>query len=145
MSAKIIVGLDDGGSGGRVLAYARKLAALLGQCELILVHVVEWSPFSFQTPEDNAERHQRRDEEIEEAVAKILTPAVEALERDGIAARGLVRHGQVSEVLSAVATDEGADQIVIGRSTKDGLAERVFGSSADDLVRNASVPVTVVG
>lgn len=145
MSAKIVVGLDGQGSGSRVLSYAKQLASLIGQCELILVHVVEWSPFSFQTPEENAERHHKREEEIETAFAQVLNPAVKALEDEGFAARGVVRHGKVSEELDRVAADEGADQIIIARSTRDGLAERVFGSSAENLVRNASVPVTVIG
>lgn len=145
MSAKIVVGLDGGGSKCRALPFARKLAGLIGQCELIVVHVVEWSPFSFETAQDNAERHKRREEEVASALEQIVTPAVQALNDQGISARGLVRHGQVSEVLDQIAVEEGADQIVIARSTKEGLTERVFGSSAEKLVSTASVPVTVVG
>lgn len=144
MSAKIVVGLDGGGSGNRAASYAKKLASLIGDCELILVYVIEWSPYSFQTPEENAERHKRREEEIGAALSRIVTPAVKALEGEGFAARGLVKHGHVAGLLDRIAVDEGADQIVIGRSSQDGIAERVFGSTATNLVMNASVPVTVV-
>ena len=53
MSAKLIVGLDGDSSGERALTYAKTLAKLIGACELILVYVIEWSPYSFQTPEEN--------------------------------------------------------------------------------------------
>ena len=145
MSTRIVVGIDGGGPRNRAVSFARKLASLVGECELILVHVIEWSPFSFQTPEENAERHKRREEEIEEALASVVAPAVKALQDDGITARGTVGHGRVSEVLDRVAVDEEAFQIVIARSSHENLAEKVFGSSAENLVRNANVPVTVVG
>ncbi|MDG2005438.1 MAG: universal stress protein [Novosphingobium sp.] len=145
MSAKIVIGLDGGGSGNRAVSHARKLATLIGDCELILVYVIEWSPYSFQTPEENAERHNRREDEIGAALARVVTPAVEALQKDGIAARGLVKHGHVAKLLNRIAAEEAADQIVIARSSEDGIAERVFGSSTANLVMNASVPVTVVG
>jgi len=145
MSAKIVVGLDRGGTAGRALAHASKLAALIGDCELILVHVIEWSAFSFQTPDENAERHKRHDEEIAAARSELVDPAVAGLKAEGFAARGVVRHGQISEVIDAVAVEEGADQIVVGRASDEGLAERLFGTSTEKLVGTASVPVTVVG
>lgn len=145
MGTKIVVGLDEGGSGNRAVSHAKKLASLIGDCDLILVHVIEWSRYSFHTPQENEARHKRREEEIEAAFAHVLTPAIEALEKEGIAARGIVRHGHVARSLDSIAKEEGADLIVIGRASESGIAERIFGSSASHLVMNASVPVTVVG
>jgi len=145
MSAKIVVGLDGSGSGSRAVAHARKIAGLIGKCELILVYVVEWSPFSFQTPEENEERHKRREEEIKMAMDRVVTPAVSALKKDNIEARGIVRHGDVADLLDAIAVEEGADQIVVARTSEGGFKQRIFGSSTANLVMHASVPVTVVG
>jgi nucleotide-binding universal stress UspA family protein len=145
MTAKIVVGFDGSEPGNLALSYAKKLASLIGEGELILVYVVEWSPYSFLTPQENAERHKRREEEIAAAFARIVNPAVEALQGEGFAARGLVRHGHVAKILNQIAVDEGADQIVIARSSQSGLSEWVFGSSATNLVMHASVPVTVAG
>jgi nucleotide-binding universal stress UspA family protein len=145
MSARIVVGLDGSEPADRALAYAGKLALLIGDCEIVGAHVVAWSPFALQTAEENAERHKRREEEIAEATRTILDPALEPLRRKGCKVRGTVWHGEVAEVLDRIAGEEGADQIVIGRSAKAGLAERVFGSTTESLVRNANVPVTVVG
>jgi nucleotide-binding universal stress UspA family protein len=145
MSTKIVVGLDGSEAGNRAVSYAKKLGSLIGECELILVYVIEWSPYSFQTPEENAERHKRREEEIGAALKRIVTPAVKALKSDGITARGLVKHGHVADLLNKIAVDEGADQIVIARSSERGVVQRLFGSSTANLVMHASVPVTVVG
>ena len=145
MSKKIVVGLDGSGSGARAVSYASKAATLIGACEVVLVYVIEWSPFSFQTPEENEERHKRREEEITTAMDRVVTPAVEALKKDGISARGVVRHGDVADLLDAIAVEEGADQIVVARASDHGIKQRIFGSSTAHLVMHASVPVTVVG
>ena len=145
MSTKIVVGLDGSGSGSRAVAYAQKLGSLIGECELILVYVVEWSPFTFQTPEENAERHKRREEEIKMAMDRVVTPAVEAAKKAGYSARGIVRHGDVADLLDEIAVEEGAAQIVVARTSETGIKQRIFGSSTANLVMHASVPVTVVG
>ena len=70
---KLVIGLDGHSSGEHALAFASDLATKTTGCELIVVYVIEWSPFSFQTAEENAERHKRREEEI--AVAdEIVVP-----------------------------------------------------------------------
>ena len=46
--------------------------------------------------------------------------------------------------LDKVAKAEGAEQIVVARSSEGGFVNRVFGTSTVNLVLHASVPVTVV-
>lgn len=145
MSAKIVIGLDGSGSGERAVAYAKKQAKLIGTCELIAVYVIEWSPYSFQTPEENDQRHKRREEEIAAASSRVVAPAVDALKADGFTARGVVKHGDVADLLNSVAVEEGADQIVVARTSEGGFASRLFGSSTANLVMTATIPVTVVG
>lgn len=145
MTMKIVIGIDRGGADSRGVVYAKSLAKRIGNCELIVVHVIEWSPYSFQTAEENAERHKRREQEIETAQARIVQPTVDALVADGFKARGIVRHGNVADLLDQIAQQESADQIVVSRTSDDGLVRRIFGSVAANLVMHASVPVTVVG
>ena len=57
MSTTLIVGLDGEGSGDRAIAFATNMAKLIEGAEILVVYVIEWSPFSFQTAEENAERH----------------------------------------------------------------------------------------
>ena len=144
MTAKLVVGLDGEGSGERALAYAKRMAKLIGKCELLVVYVIEWSPYSFQTPEENAERHKRREEEISKAMERVITPALESLKAEGFKARGLVRHGHVADALNAVSVEEKADQIIVCRSSEGSLKKRIFGSATANLVMGASVPVTVI-
>lgn len=107
--------------------------------------MIEWSPFTFQTAEENATRHKRREEELALANTRIVEPAVEALKKAGFNARGLVRHGDVAETLNAMTLENGGTQIIVGRASSDGFAKRLFGSSTQNLVMHADVPVTVVG
>jgi nucleotide-binding universal stress UspA family protein len=144
MTTSIVIGLDGHKSGERVLDYGKRMAELITDCELLVVFIVEWSPYSFQTPEENAERHKRREQEISTAQERVVQPAVEKLEKAGIKARGIVRHGNVAEILNLVAKEEKVEQIIVGRSSGKGLASRIFGSSTSNLVMSAEVPVTVI-
>jgi len=144
MTTKLLVGLDGHGSGERALAYGETRAKLIGNCTLLVVYVIEWSPYSFQTAEENAQRHKRREEEISTAMSRVVQPALDSLKEKGITAEGIVRHGNVSDTLESIASSSSADQIIVGRSAETGLSQRIFGSSTANLVMQASVPVTVV-
>ncbi|MGB7243624.1 MAG: universal stress protein [Sulfitobacter sp.] len=145
MTEKIVIGLDGTDTGERALAYAKKLASKIDASELLAIYVIEWSPFTFQTAEENEQRHNRREEEIELATSRIVEPAVTALKKAGFKASGLVRHGDVAETLNKLTVENGGTQIVVGRASSDGFAKRIFGSSTQNLVMHADVPVTVVG
>lgn len=144
MKAKIVVGLDGHDSGQRALTYARRQAEMIGECELIVLYVIEWSPFSFQTAEENAQRSKRREEEISLAKERVVEPAVASLKEEGLTASGLVKHGDVADTINRVAKEHKANQIVVGRASDGGMARRIFGSSTSNLVMSADVPVTVV-
>jgi nucleotide-binding universal stress UspA family protein len=144
MASKIVVGLDGSSGESRAVKFAKRQAKQIGDCELVLVYVIEWSPFSFQTPEENANRHLRREEEISQASSRVVDPAVSALSAEGHKARGIVKHGNVADLLDEIAVAEGAEQIVVARTASNSLSQRVFGSAASNLVMHASVPVTVV-
>ncbi len=144
MTTKLVVGLDGHASGERALEYARRLAELIGACEIIVAYIIEWSPFSFQTAEENEARHKRREEEIQTAFERVVNPAIEKLSGSGMTVRGVVRHGDVSDALIAISTEEKAEQIVVARTSEGGFAKRLFGSSTSNLVMSSPVPVTVV-
>lgn len=145
MTVKIVIGLDGTETGERALAFATDLASKIDACELLAIYVIEWSPFTFQTAEENEQRHKRREEEIKLATSRIVDPAVKRLKEAGFSASGLVQHGDVAETLNRLAVDNGATQIIVARASSDGFAKRFFGSSTQNLVMHADVPVTVVG
>lgn len=140
----IVVGMDGSSSGEKALAYAKRLSRLIGDCELVLAFIIEWTPYSFHTPEELAERHKRREQEIEQAGAHVLTPAAKAAEGEGFRVRTVVRHGDPAQLIEAIAVESDAAQIVVGRTGERGLRERIFGGVTGKLVAAASVPVTIV-
>ena len=145
MSAKIIVGLDGSEAASRALAYAKRLATLIGkECTLELVCIVEWSPYTFQTAEENANRKKLRQDELNKANERVIQPALDSLKADGINAEGKVLHGKAAHLLNSLAVEKNAEQIIVARSSEQGLSARVFGSVTANLVMSASVPVTVV-
>lgn len=145
MTTKLVIGMDGQGSGDRAVSYARDLAERIGDCELLVAYVIEWSPYSFQTAEENAQRHKRREEEISMAKERIVDPAVTSLTSAGMKASGVVRHGDVAQTLNSICEKEGGHQIIVCRSSEGGFATRIFGSSTANLVMSATVPVTVIG
>lgn len=144
MTVKIVIGLDGTDTGERALAFAKDLVSRMDDAELLAAYVIEWSPFTFQTAEENAQRHKRREEEIELAMGRVVTPAITSIQEAGFKVSGLVRHGDVAETLNRIALENGATQIIVGRASADGFTKRIFGSSTQNLVMHADMPVTVV-
>jgi nucleotide-binding universal stress UspA family protein len=145
MTTKIVIGFDGTDTGERAIAFAKDLASKTDGSELLVIYVIEWSPFTFQTAEENEKRHKRREEEIELARTRVVEPAVEKLRAEGLTASGIVRHGDVAETLNRLTVENNGSQIVVGRTSADGFTKRIFGSATQNLVMHADVPVTVVG
>lgn len=143
MTNTLLVGIDGSEGGKRAVDFAAVRAKFAG-ARVIVAYVIEWSQYSFNTPEENEVRHKRREEEIERARAQILDPAVAALKSSGIEVEGMVRHGHPAQVLCSLAKETGAAQIFIGRRGLSRLEVLLFGSVAGSLVQMSPVPVTVV-
>ncbi|WP_099827204.1 universal stress protein [Oceaniglobus indicus] len=141
---KIVVGLDGSEASKRVLDVVTRQARIIGDVEIIACYVIEWSPFSFQTAEENEVRHKRREEEIAQARERVLDPALKQMRDAGLNVQGRVRHGDAADILDRIAVDEGASQIIIGRLGNRGLVERIFGGVSGRLIAASSVPVTIV-
>lgn len=140
----LIVGLDGSDAGKRALDFATTRARLIGDCRIVLVYVIEWSPFTFQTAEENEKRHVRREEELELARERILAPALKTAQADGMAVEGIVKHGDVADILESLAKQNDASQIIVGRVGQRGIKERLFGGVTGRLVAASSVPITII-
>mgnify|MGYP000140700022 FL=1 len=143
MSHKIVVGYDGSDSSRAALDFATEVTKAQGG-SIVVAHVLEWSPYSFLTPNEIEERHMRRKEELSRAEEAILAPALAGLKDSGLDVSTALRFGQVAATLSRIAKETGADQIVIGRNGEPGFGSRVFGSVAISLAQAAPVPVTIV-
>jgi nucleotide-binding universal stress UspA family protein len=143
MNKVLLVGIDCSNCSNRALQYAADRAEVLNS-QLIVVHVVDWSPYSFNTAQENAMRHKRREEELERARAEIIDPIVTGLTEKKIFARGVIRHGHPAETLHEVAEEFGATNIIIGKTGSSRIKSQLFGSVASTLVQISKIPVTVV-
>lgn len=143
MSDLFIVAYDGSAAGHRAVQFAAGQARAQG-AELLIAHVLEWSPYSFLTPQELQDRHKRRNEELARAKSAILDPVTAELAETGLTIRTTIRYGHVTEILSAIAKEEGARQIFIGRTGHSGVAARIFGSVTGALAQMAPVPCTIV-
>ncbi len=143
MSNKLLVALDGSDCGKRALS-AAVAQAKLTNASLLLAYVIDWSPYSFHTPQELEERHKRRESEIERANDSVLGPEISALEAEGLTVETVVHHGKIAETLVRLAKENGATQIYAGRSGESRVHTAIFGSVTAALVQTAEVPVTVV-
>ncbi len=143
MSHKIVVGYDGSKGAQAALDFAVEMARGQGG-SIIVAHVLEWSPYSFLTPNELEERHKRRREELERAEKAVLAPVMESLKDSGVEAITALKYGHIAETLTTITKDQGASQIVIGRTGHSGLSARLFGSVAGSLAQASPVPVTIV-
>ncbi len=115
-----------------------------GGAKVIVAYVIEWSPYSFNTAEENEQRHKRREEELEKATSSIISPVEDRLKKLGLDVESIVRHGHPAKTVAELAVSKDAAQIFIGRTGETGLKSMLFGSVAANLVQTSTVPVTVV-
>jgi nucleotide-binding universal stress UspA family protein len=143
MSLVFLVGIDCSQCGERALDYAAQRARAQ-DARLVVAHVVEWSPYTFSTPQENEQRHKRREEELKRAHAEVVDPIVRRLREEGVNAEGVVRHGHAATTLNSIAEEIEATNVVIGRKGTSRLKLALFGSVVSNLVQIVKVPVTVV-
>ncbi|GGL44601.1 universal stress protein [Phycicoccus endophyticus] len=139
----VVVGVDNSDASTRAVEFAVERAQH-NDWRVVLVHVIPWTPYSFQTPSENEHRHREKAREVAAATEQILAPMADIAERAGVSHEELVHHGKPSETITDVAAETGAVHIIVGRTGDGGLREAVFGSVASRLVQHAHLPVTVV-
>lgn len=141
MSAVILVGVDKSDASRRAVEFARERAAEIG-ARVVLAHVIPWSPYSFTTPEENENRHVRREAEIAAANEQILAPL--SAVTGAVVCETVTRHGHPAEGLVSLARERDATHIVVGRTGESRLRTVFFGSVPSQLIQLSDVPVTVV-
>jgi nucleotide-binding universal stress UspA family protein len=138
----LVVGVDRSDASRRAVELARDRAAETG-AELVLAHVVPWSPYSFTTPEENEKRPVQREEELAAARDQVLEPLVR-LVGDSVPVSVVAAHGHPAEMLNDIAREHGGAPLIVGRTGESRLRALFFGSLPAQLIQIAEVPVTVV-
>lgn len=137
-----VVGVDGSASSRRAVEFAARRAAA-NDGRVWLVHVVDWSPYTFTSVQENEQRHARREEEIK-AANEGLAPLVEVARNAGASVETEVRHGHPADTLVRIAHEHRATHILVGRTGQSRIRSMVFGSTPSHLIQVADVPVTVV-
>lgn len=141
--ATVLVGVDQSEGSTRAVEFATERAKR-NDWTILLVHVINWSPYAMTTNAENAERHKERKKEIELAERNVIEPMRQIVEAAGVPVETLIRHGRPSDTIIDLSVTHHVVHIVVGRLGDSGLREAIFGSVASRLVQHATVPVTVV-
>ncbi len=140
---EILVGVDRSEQSRRAVEFSAERAHQL-QRSVLVVHVIPWSPFSFNTPEENEHRSTRRAEEIAAATDQIVEPMAAIVRERNVEVETLVQHGDPVDTLIDIANQRQSNHIVLGRTGDSRLKRALFGSIPSQVVQHATVPVTVV-
>lgn len=145
MYQRILVPVDGSTTSNRGLQEAIRLAALTGG-RIRLLHVVD--ELSFALAMNGYVGYAGNwMEDLQKDGARVLADALAAVTAAGIAV-DTVQHdnfeGSVHEVITAEAIDWPADLIVLGTHGRRGVGRLVLGSSAENVLRYATVPVLLV-
>lgn len=143
MLNKYLVAVEGSEGSRRAVAHAIERAKT-SNAELLLVHVIDWSPYSFHTPEELSARHKRREAELTQARDVILAPTAKLVASAGLPFTMEVRHGKGAETLASMAKEHDVAQIIAGRSGESGVSSMLFGTTSAKLVQISSVPVLIV-
>ena len=127
----------DGEEGARqATEHAIELADQLG-ARLHIVSVSEDGPHSTEKQDEMRTDH-------ENEAAQAVEEAKSAASARGLDVSTTVSHGVPQEEIVAVAETNSIDLIVMGTHGRSGLDHLVTGSVAEEVVRNAPVPVLTV-
>lgn len=134
----VLVGHDGSDAASEAVQYAARLAKKLD----LPLHVLRaWGMTNAPTPKSAHPGYVPPLTDYEAAVRKELAADIDALNLD-CDVRLHVVHARPSKALLAAAT--GADLLVVGRRGGGGFRGLGFGSTADQVVRHATVPVVAV-
>lgn len=141
--SEILVGVDRSDHSRRAVEFA-VAHALERTGSVAIVHVIPWSPFSFNTPTENEHRHAQKEAEIAAATEQVIDPLAGLVREAGVPLEVVVTHGDPVDTIIKIAEERHSDHIVLGRTGDSRVRQAIFGSTPGHLVQEAPVPVTVV-
>lgn len=134
----VVAGIDFSGVSRPVVQAALKLATIDGG-ELHLVHVLPTpaNPIAGGSPADRKLHSADRIDQARQAMGRLAAEVGPST----IRIVGHLRVGKPDEEIAQLASDLGADLIVVGTHGQTGVERLVLGSVAETLVRHAPCPV----
>ena len=138
---KILCAVDLSDHSELVAEYAATMAKSLNASVLVVYTAPSLSQYvGFHVPPNT----------IENFVGEIVTGAEESMQAfmeknfAGVDAKSLVLVGYAAEEILNRANEENADMIIMGTHGRKGIDRILFGSVAEKVVKNASMPVLTI-
>jgi nucleotide-binding universal stress UspA family protein len=136
---RVLVALDGSTAGEAVMKLLMEIAGPLDMT-IMLLHVLE--PISSPVTDggvvlDDLEGRRCEAEEY-------LAPIAAALRWQSVNTSWAIRHGRAADEILAAAKESGADMIAMATHGRTGLGRLLFGSVAEAVLRQASVPVFMI-
>ncbi len=138
---KIMCAVDLSEDSKPIAAYAARMAKALGASVLVIYAAPSLSQYvGFHVPPNT----------IETFVDEIISGADENMKAfvaenfQGVEAEGKVLVGYASEEILRHSVEDGCDLIIMGTHGRKGIDRILFGSVAEKVVQNSTVPVLTV-
>jgi nucleotide-binding universal stress UspA family protein len=141
MTKKIVCPVDFSAGSERALNKAEELARLLG-AEVELLHVYQLPVLAL--PDAPVTVSPTFVADLTHRAERAIEPLREGLKARGITATSRLSEGVPAEVIVGRARELGADMIVMGTHGHGGFRRFLLGSTAERVVRTATVPVLTV-
>lgn len=135
---RVLVPVSGKNSGERA-AKALRHAKTLCSGEIILLHVTEALPNLV-----GGAAHTELERSNTAKAETLLAPLADALKKEGVACRYIVRNGLAANTIVTVGHEEGVDMIVMYTDGRDGLADMLIGSITERVLRNTDIPLLAV-
>jgi nucleotide-binding universal stress UspA family protein len=147
MHKKILLPTDGSENAIKAGEYAISLADISG-AEIIILNVIDTSYLNaIPQPEVRESVDEELRNDMENAV-KRFEETIEENQCNGtcknISFKVLLKEGNPSDIILKTIDDEGIDQVVMGKSGKQGLEKFLLGRTTDKVIKESKVPVNVI-
>jgi nucleotide-binding universal stress UspA family protein len=142
MYKRVLVGTDGSNAAEKAVDHAIQLCKSMG-AELIVVSVVDLESVSGIEQTDE-EVYRRVQSDLEKRANEILDNVEKKADKEKVLVKKIVQVGDPADVIVELAKREKVDLTVVGTKGLLGAKRVVLGSTAEKIVRWASIPVLVV-
>jgi nucleotide-binding universal stress UspA family protein len=147
MHKRILVPTDGSGNAERAGEYAISLADLSG-ADIIVLNVIDTYYLASIVQPDVRESV---DEELRTSVKKAVERFEAKIEENkcngkcqNVKFKILIKEGKPVDVILKTIDEEKIDQVIIGKSGKDGLERFLLGNTTERVLKEAKIPVNVI-
>ena len=147
MYKKILLATDNSEQSEKAGEHAISMAGLDGADILVLYVIDAYYKYALPQKDLREQLDEQLREERKEAV-EIFKSKIEEEQCAGncknINLITMLKEGKPADVILKTAEEENVDQIVMGKSGKHGIEKFLLGSTAENVVRGAKVPVDII-